>query len=212
MKKSALIGLSMTAVTLGVVGLSSFANAQTSASGTSLIDKIALKFNLKTEDVKAVFEADRTEREAERSAQQAVRLQALVDKGTITADQMTKIEAKRAELKAKREAVRDELESWATASGIDAKYLFGGGRKDGNSTDRLQALVDKGTITADQKNKIEAKQAELKTKREAERTALETWAKDNGIDLKYLMGGFGMGRGHGGPDGHMGNFSPAKDN
>jgi hypothetical protein len=127
MKKSALIGLSMTAVTLGVVGLSSIASAQTSTSGTSLIDKIATKFNLKKADVQAVFDADRTERQAERLAENSTRLQSLVDKGTITADQKTKIEAKQKELQTKRDAERTELEKWATDNGIDAKYLMGGG-------------------------------------------------------------------------------------
>jgi hypothetical protein len=127
MKKSALIGLSMTAVTLGVVGLSSIASAQTSTSGTSLIDKIATKFNLKKADVQAVFDADRTEKEAERLAENSTRLQSLVDKGTITADQKTKIEAKQKELQTKRDAERTELEKWATDNGIDAKYLMGGG-------------------------------------------------------------------------------------
>jgi hypothetical protein len=31
---------------------------------------------------------------------------------------------------------------------------------------------------------------------ESERESLEDWATQNGIDIKYLMGGFGM---HGGP-------------
>lgn len=41
---------------------------------------------------------------------------------------------------------------------------------------------------------------ERKTAMEKERAELETWAKENSIDLKYLMGGFGM-RGYGGPGG-----------
>lgn len=54
---------------------------------------------------------------------------------------------------------------------------------------RLQKAVDNGKITAEQKTLIENKLVELKTARETERTALEKWASDNGIDGKYLMGG-----------------------
>ena len=203
MKKSKLIGLSMTAVTIGIVGLAGIASAQTSTNGTSLVDKIATKFNLKKADVQAVFDANKSEKQAEHTADVSARLQSLVDKGTITADQKAKIEAKQAELKTEREAERTALQKWATDNGIDAKYLMGGdmgghGGMHGDNTNRLQSLVDKGTITADQKAKIEAKQAELKTEREAERTALQKWATDNGIDAKYLMGGAMGGRG-----GHM---------
>lgn len=83
-------------------------------------------------------------------------------------------------------------------------------------TKRLQALVDNKTITVEQKTKIEVKLAELKTEREANRdafkdltheerkakldaqnAALETWTKDNGIDLTKLDGILQFG--HGGP-------------
>jgi len=84
-------------------------------------------------------------------------------------------------------------------------------------------LVSDGKITQTQADQINTKRAELqkereatiaddtstsktreemKTERDAQRTELETWAKDNGIDtsyLKYVMGG---GHGHrGGPRG-----------
>ena len=92
-------------------------------------------------------------------------------------------------------------------------------------SERLQKLVDAGTITSDQKAKIEAKLKELKAERESNRdamkdlsdserkakmdtkkTELENWAKENGIDLAKLQGVFhgpGMGhmeRGPNGPD------------
>lgn len=78
--------------------------------------------------------------------------------------------------------------------------------------DRLSKLVSEGKITEAQKTLIINKQKELAEKRaankgslkdlskeelrskmEAERAELEKWAKDNGIDLKYLMGTFGPG-------------------
>jgi len=86
---------------------------------------------------------------------------------------------------------------------------------------RLQKLVDAGTITAQQKTVIEAKVAELKAQREAnrdsmkdltgdqrkakmdeERASLEAWAKQQGLDLTKLKGVF-MG-GMGGPGGRHG--------
>jgi pyruvate/2-oxoglutarate dehydrogenase complex dihydrolipoamide dehydrogenase (E3) component len=76
---------------------------------------------------------------------------------------------------------------------------------------QLQAIVNKGKITEQQKQLILTKHKELtsqmetniqslKDKTPAERKAalqkqktdIETWAKQNNIDVKYLFGGFGM--------------------
>lgn len=72
---------------------------------------------------------------------------------------------------------------------------------------RLSALVTQGKITADQKKLIEDKfkslfekkqqlksdwkdktREEIKAAREKEMTELQSWAKDNGIDLKLIFG------------------------
>lgn len=92
----------------------------------------------------------------------------------------------------------------------------------------LDEAVSKGDLTEAQKNLILAKRAEMQKEREAqmserrnkgerpskeemksnqeerkaEREALEKWASDNGIDIKYLMGLGGFGKGHGGPIGN----------
>jgi hypothetical protein len=85
---------------------------------------------------------------------------------------------------------------------------------------RLQEAVDAGKLTSEQKDKIIAKMKEMaasrETKREemknmsqaerhatmqAEREALEQWAKDNNIPTEYLRLG---GRGHG-PGGMRGD-------
>jgi uncharacterized membrane protein YhiD involved in acid resistance len=127
----AIAGVTAGVATAGFIGVGAASAATTSSTSTnsvsSLVSAIAKKFNLKTSDVQAVFDADRTERQAERLAENSTRLQSLVDKGTITADQKTKIEAKQKELQTKRDAERTELEKWATDNGIDAKYLMGGG-------------------------------------------------------------------------------------
>ena len=64
---------------------------------------------------------------------------------------------------------------------------------------KLQNLVDSGKITAEQKTLIENKQKELQAAHETERTELEQWATDNGIEAKYLMVGIGH-RGEGADD------------
>lgn len=87
-------------------------------------------------------------------------------------------------------------------------------------SERLQKLVDDGTITANQKTAIEAKLKELKAEHEAnrgakqdlsedereakmeeKRSALEAWAKEQGLDLSKLKGIFGGPGGHGGHGG-----------
>ena len=86
--------------------------------------------------------------------------------------------------------------------------------------DRLTKAVTDGQLTADQKAKVLAKHNELaakmeanrdafkdksaterRTAMEAARTEIDQWAKDNGIDAKWLMGG-GPGQGRGIKGGH----------
>lgn len=96
--------------------------------------------------------------------------------------------------------------------------------RDDQVKDELAQLVKDGKLTQTQADAITAKRAELeknreanrdtmkdktaserKTAMEAERTALEQWAKDNGIDTQYLKYVFGHGPGGpGGPGGHRG--------
>jgi hypothetical protein len=82
------------------------------------------------------------------------------------------------------------------------------------SEEKLAQLVIEGKITEAQKKLIIAKQAELRKQREAnrdaiknltpeerktkmheERTALESWAQENGLDIRYVF--IGMGPMHG---------------
>lgn len=157
MKKALLIGASV--VTLGVGALVPLAahaqTATTSTTSTSIVDKIASKFNLSKADVQKVFDEDRATHEAEREQQAATKLAELVKAGTLTQAQADKITAKRAELKADMEKNKDSFTSMT--------------------------------------------EAERKTAMDAKKTALDQWAKDNGIDVKYLMPGMGEhgGLGHG---------------
>jgi hypothetical protein len=86
--------------------------------------------------------------------------------------------------------------------------------------DRLTQAVKDGQLTEDQKTKILAEQKTLQAKMDALRdqtpeqrrtamqqirTEVQTWAKDNNIDAKWLMGpGMGHGHGHGMGPGMMG--------
>lgn len=150
---------------LGTIGVGSLATANIvgAESGTtstdnpqsSLIEKIASTFNIDKSKLQTLFDEDREARETEREQQQAERLQALVDDGTITSAQKTAIEKKIAEMKSEREAERDSMKD----------------------------LSDE----------------EREAKMEEKRTALETWAKEEGLDLSKLKGI--LGGGPGGPRG-----------
>ncbi|EKD99819.1 MAG: hypothetical protein ACD_22C00171G0015 [uncultured bacterium] len=78
--------------------------------------------------------------------------------------------------------------------------------------ERLSEEVTKGNITEAQKTAIIEKHKEMQTNRDGQeqknltpgerkqnmdekRLELETWAEENGIDMKYVMG-FGFGPGH----------------
>lgn len=162
LNKSLLVGGILTTLGLGTLATVGIASAETGTDSnnpmSSLVQKIASKFNLNKDEVQKVFDEDRSAREAEREKDQAERLQKLVDAGTITASQKTAIEAKIKEMKAERDANKDSM-------------------KDLSDTER-------------------------KAKMDAKKTELETWAKQQGLDLTklqgVLMGGHGRG-GHNGP-------------
>jgi 23S rRNA pseudoU1915 N3-methylase RlmH len=195
--KQLVVAGALAAVSLaGITGLG-VASAETNGS-SSLIDKLATKFNLKKEDVQAVFDEEKSARQAERQEEFSERLQDKVDSGDITAEQKSLIENKIKELQTVREAERTELEKWATDNKIDVKYLMGGHH---GGDDRLQDAVDDGDITAEQKSLIENKREELEDKREAARDTLEKWAEDNDIELRDIGGLGGHGGGRGGPRG-----------
>lgn len=109
-----------------------------------VVQKIADKFGLKVEDVKAVFDQTRTEEEANRQAKFESRLTTLVTEGKITEGQKQLILAKHKELEATRKSQREslktlsseekkatflkekeELTSWATQNHIDVSLIRG---------------------------------------------------------------------------------------
>ena len=131
--------------TVGLAGLASAASVSaatdTSKSGdpmSSLVDKIASKFNLDKSKVQAVFDEDRAAHQAERQQEMKDRLATAVKDGKLTQAQADMITAKQAEMKTfmdslkgktgderhqAMEAKRDELKKWASESNIPQEYL-----------------------------------------------------------------------------------------
>lgn len=114
---------------------------------SSIITKLVAKFNLNEEEVKAVFDSERQERETEMETKRQEELNKLVTDGKITEEQKQLIIAKQKELgdqmQANRESEKDlsredrqklqqtrmeELKAWAQTNGIDEQYLHFGGR------------------------------------------------------------------------------------
>lgn len=160
MKKALVIAAVSTAVGLtSVIGVgaadAATSNVSSSSSNpmSSLIQKIATKFNLKESDVKAVFDEDRSEMEQKNEASLVSQQAQLVKDGKLTQAQSDAITAKRAELKKEREAEQSSeqsktdterktemearktaLDTWLKEKGIstDYAYLLMGGGKGGD--------------------------------------------------------------------------------
>ncbi|MBL8160053.1 hypothetical protein JNJ66_06380 [Candidatus Saccharibacteria bacterium] len=147
------------ATSMGIAGLAAVGTASamttTGTSGDNLITKIAEKFNLNQDEVKAVFDEAHEEREAAQKQQVEEALTQAVTDGKLTEDQKQKLLDKRAELQAERQAERTEIEGlsdedrqtamegkreemdtkrqelqqWLSDNGIDetyGRYLMGG--------------------------------------------------------------------------------------
>lgn len=118
-------------------------------------------------------------------------------------------------------ASRFNLNKTEVQAVVDEQRTTMEAERESKRAEKLQALVDAGTITAAQKTAIEAKIKGMHTERESEKgsfkdltddqrkakmdekkTELEAWAKEQGIDLTKLDGVLmGGGHGRGGPGG-----------
>lgn len=162
MRKSIIIpALAITIVGTGVLASNKiFAQSTVTANPMStVVQKIADKFGLNTTDVQAVFDQDRTDRQAEMETKYENQLTQFVTDGKITEAQKQLILSKHKELEAARQTERQRME--------------------GMTDDERKAAMEAN-----------------RTKMETERSALEEWASQNGIDMQYIMG-FGMHGGHG---------------
>ncbi|OGG14617.1 hypothetical protein A2773_02415 [Candidatus Gottesmanbacteria bacterium RIFCSPHIGHO2_01_FULL_39_10] len=136
-------------IALAVVGLVLLGSHSAFAQNTDnkypdIIQKLAQKFNLKEDDVKAVFDAARKEKQDQMHDRFEEKLTQDVKDGKITAAQkeliinkfkdmhaqkLNEIESWKSltpeERRAKMEAKKAELENWAKTNGINPDYLFG---------------------------------------------------------------------------------------
>lgn len=145
MKKAFVVGAGLVTLGAGSLGVASAATADTSstASGdTSLVQKIATKFGLKTSDVQAVFDEDRASHMAEMKEKRATALKQAVTDGKLTqaqADHITAVwdeidklheaagdpdnetDAQRTVIKTKM----DELKTWLDGQNLDLSEIDG---------------------------------------------------------------------------------------
>lgn len=149
MKKSLLVpALALTMAGTVLFATQTFAQ-DTKDPQTSLVQKIAEKFNLNKDDVQKVFDEDRTNRASERNQKFESRLDQAVKDGKITEEQKKLILDKMSSMKATRTAEIEKLKS----------------------------------MTPEQRREA------MKT----HKNDLKTWAEENGIDLKSIMGELGPG-------------------
>jgi hypothetical protein len=124
MKKNLMIAAAVATIGAGSIGVGLASAATTSTKDTELVDKLVAKFGLKKADVQAVFDAEHTAREAERTQATAEKLAAGVKAGTITQAQSDAITAKLKEMQADREANHAKMDTMTDAerkTAMDAK-------------------------------------------------------------------------------------------
>lgn len=88
MKKYFLFGIvALSALAGGLIIPSTLVHAEELGNYPRIIEKLAQRFNLDREEVKSVFEEERTRREQERSGRMEERLDTFVNDGVITEEQ-----------------------------------------------------------------------------------------------------------------------------
>ena len=146
-KKMLVIAAAVIAVSGGVIGSSkTFAQGLERSDDpmSSLVTRIAERFNLNKDEVKQVFDAELDEHHRRMQEKAATALTKLVEDGKITEAQKQLIIDKRSELhvshmsamadlkglsaqeiRAAMEKQKSELEKWAKDNGIEPKYVYG---------------------------------------------------------------------------------------
>jgi polyhydroxyalkanoate synthesis regulator phasin len=149
-RKINIVAITLTAGIIALTAISTPVSAHESREDhrQTLMQKLVERFNLNLDEVKTFFEGIRQERQAERQAKFEEKLTSEVEAGNITEDQKTLIQQKHEELKADKEAKREEFQNltreerrekmrqhreemreWAEANGIDLKHLMGPGKE-----------------------------------------------------------------------------------
>lgn len=146
--KSMLAAGAVTTVAVASLAGLGTVSAQSNGNGDGLVDKIATTFGLNNEEVQAVFDEQKAERQVQKEENRAEHLQELVDNGTITTEQRDALETKKEEMKAAHEALKDqdltreemrenkeqsreEFQQWAEEQGIDLESIKPEGGKRG---------------------------------------------------------------------------------
>lgn len=127
-------GVVIGGATLGTIGVSA------QSSDTSVADRIADRFSLSSDEVQAEFDAIREEKMEAHEAEHAERIAGFVEDGTLTQEQADALEARREEMKAAREELKnsdlsreemkaqmqeakEEFKAWAEEQGIDLEAI-----------------------------------------------------------------------------------------
>lgn len=101
LKRTLILGAGV--ATVGVAGLAGLTTASAltntdNSTGTSIIDKLASKFNLNKDEVKAVFDEDRAQHQADMKAKRTEVLKTALSDGKITQAQYDHIVAAQKEI------------------------------------------------------------------------------------------------------------------
>lgn len=107
-------GTSLAVVLASLAGIGVVSAQSDTTASSSIVDKIAQKFNLNKADVQKVFDEDHVAREVEHKTELKATLDQAVNDGKITADQEAKLIAKLDEMHAAREKARTDTNTTAT--------------------------------------------------------------------------------------------------
>ena len=136
-KKAIIPSMTLAALILvGVVG-SGIVQAQNVGNNLPIVQQLAETFGLQEDEVEAVFEAVRDERQDQMQKERGERLDEAVANGVITEEQKQAIiahqEQVRGERQEKMQQQRGEMDSWFEENGIDhealQEYMGGPGPK-----------------------------------------------------------------------------------
>ncbi|HSX48269.1 MAG TPA: hypothetical protein VLF41_02095 [Candidatus Nanoarchaeia archaeon] len=155
---------------LGLAAVVGVASAQTSPTGTTLVDKIANAFHLNKADVQKVFDQNKADHQASREQSYEDRLNQAVTDRKLTAEQKDKILAKHNELLSQLQSEKQSMK------------------------DQRQDMQNK-TQTERQQLRTQ-RQAQMQKLRDD----ISAWEKANNVPSGYLgVGGGGFGHGPGDP-------------
>lgn len=108
--------------TASIAGIS-VAHADDSGTYTSIVQRLAQRFNLNESDVQQVFDQARTEHQAQMQQNFSDRLEKAVTDGVITEDQKNVLMQKFEEKQNEKEQNRQDMQNWLKDQGIDMTKL-----------------------------------------------------------------------------------------